>query len=194
MVPNFSVNFSPVIPNHLLVSKNDALRDLLRSGFGRTYVDMIIDAIEHKPSLFEELRAIYLSDEDPYNMKAAWALDVYTETHPERMAPYAEEMAAKLPQFKHDGMKRHTLRMLMRLPLPDRELGTLVNICFDWLASPRETAAAKVYAMEILYRVSHQEPDLKKELADTISWRLDEESPGIQNRGKKILKKLSREI
>jgi hypothetical protein len=44
--------------------------------------------------------------------------------------------------------------------------------------------------MEILYRAAQNEPDLKKELIDTIEWRLAESSAGIRSRGEKILKKL----
>jgi hypothetical protein len=62
------------------------------------------------------------------------------------------------------------------------------------LLSPKEAVAPKVYCMEILYRISQVEPNLKKELADSIEWRLNEESPGFKNRGLKILKKLYSEI
>jgi hypothetical protein len=103
-------------------------------------------------------------------------------------------MIRMLEKFSHDGLKRHTLRMLMHVPLPEEELGTLVKTCFEWLVTPSESVAVKVYSMEILYRVSQSEPDLKKELADSIEWRLDEENAGFRNKGRKILKKLSREI
>jgi hypothetical protein len=48
--------------------------------------------------------------------------------------------------------------------------------------------------MEILYTISAMEPDLKKELADSIEWRISEESPGFKSKGSKLLNKLNREI
>jgi hypothetical protein len=108
------------------------------------------------------------------------------------MQPYIGKMAGALPGFGHDALKRHTLRMLMRLPLPEAELGTLMNVCFGYITSGKEAVAQKVYAMEVLYRIAQTEPDLKKELADSISWRMGEETAGFRNRGLKILKKLSR--
>jgi hypothetical protein len=152
----------------------------------------VADAVEQRPDLFPDLVAIYLGKEDRSSRVAAWAVDLCVERHPEWILPFIEEMAASLPRFQHDAFKRHTLRMLMRLPLPERELGTLLNTCFEWLTSPSESAAQKVYSMEILYRISQEEPDLQKELADSIRWRLDEETAGFRNRGLKILKKLSR--
>lgn len=168
-----------------------ALIELLVKGSGRNRADVVADAIEQRPELFPELVQIYLGGKDAPARVAAWAVDLCVERHPEWIEPYIEEMAASLPRFRHDAFKRHTLRMLMRLPLPKRELGTLITVCFSWLTSPKEAAAQKVYAMEVLYQVSRQEPDLVQELADSIRWRLDEETPGFRSRGVKILKKIS---
>jgi len=48
--------------------------------------------------------------------------------------------------------------------------------------------------MELLYRISQQEPEMKKELADSIEWRMQEEKPGFRSRGKKLLKRLHHEL
>jgi hypothetical protein len=69
-----------------------------------------------------------------------------------------------------------------------------MNMCFDWLVSAKESVAVKVYAMEILYRISQVEPELKKELADSIEWRISEGTPGFKHRGLKTLKKLYKEM
>ena len=167
------------------------LQELLRKGMGRNRADVVADAVEQRPELFAELTSIYLGSEEPESRVAAWAVDLCAELHPEWLYPYIEEMAAALPHFRHDAFKRHTLRMLMRLPLPEKELGVLVNTCFEWLTSPGEAVAQKVYSMEILYRVIQIEPDLKEELRDSIAWRLEEETAGFRSKGMKIIKKIS---
>jgi hypothetical protein len=168
------------------------LTELLAKGAGRNRADVVSDAVEQRPELFPELVGIYLANEEPVSRVAAWAVDLCAERHPEWMQPYIGKMAGALPGFGHDALKRHTLRMLMRLPLPEAELGTLMNVCFGYITSGKEAVAQKVYAMEVLYRIAQTEPDLKKELADSISWRMGEETAGFRNRGLKILKKLSR--
>ena len=97
--------------------------------------------------------------------------------------------SGQLSYFPLDVLKRHSLRMLSRCPLPSGDLGPLINICFNWLTSAGESVAVKVFCMEILYRISQSEPELKKELADSIEWRMQEETAGFKNRGMKILKK-----
>ena len=168
----------------------ESLSKILTRGIGRSEIDLIIHAVEQKPALFNDLVLLFLSNQEPENRQAAWVVDILTERHPDWIKPWIEEMTMKIPEFRHDGLKRHTLRMLCGLPLPVENLGLLIQKCFDFLVT-HESIAVKVYAMEILYRASLQEPDLKKELADTISWRLSEESPGVRNRALKILKKLS---
>jgi len=155
---------------------------------------MIANLVFQKPELFDELVQIYFKNEEPVSMRAAWIVDTITEELPKLLLPWLETICRKLPQFGHDGLKRHSLRMLVRSPLPPAQIGPLTNICFKWLISPKESVAVKVYTMEILYRISQTEPDLKKELADSIEWRMEEETPGFRNRGLKILKKLHKEI
>ncbi len=60
------------------------------------------------------------------------------------------------------------------------------------LLHPPYPPAVKVHCMEILYRLSLKEPELRKELIDCIEFRLNEETPGFKNRGLKILKKLTK--
>jgi len=168
------------------------LKKLINFGNGRANANRIVDALYQRKELFPLLMEIYLSDEEPVSRRAAWAIDLYSEKNPELLVPYITRMAEGLFSFQHDGMKRHTLRMLGRFPLPEHLSGSLITLCFDLMLSCHEAPAIKVYAMEILYNASIEEPDLRQELADSITLRFTEESAGFQSRGEKILERLSR--
>jgi hypothetical protein len=176
------------------MSGNESLTDLLMVENSRRNTDLIADLVFNKPELFDELVSIYLRNEEPVSRRAVWVVDTVAEKNPHLLDSYLETIVEALPRFDHDGLKRVSLRMLSRSPLPQNQLGELINLCFDWLVSPKETVAVKVYAMEILYRISQVEPDLKKELADSIEWRIAEGTPGFKNRGLKTLKKLYKEM
>ena len=176
------------------MSGNESLTDLLMVETSRRNTDLIADLVFNKPELFDELVSIYLRNEEPVSRWAIWVVDTVAEKFPQLLDRYLESIAEALPHFNHDGLKRVSLRMLSRSPLPQNYLGELMNICFDWLVSPKESIAVKVYAMEILYRISQVEPELKKELADSIEWRIGEGTPGFKNRGLKTLKKLYKEM
>jgi hypothetical protein len=176
------------------MSKDESLTDLLMVETSRRNTDMIADIVFNKPELFDELVSIYLRNEEPVSRRAVWVVDTVAEKLPELLEPYLDSIAEALPDFVHDGLKRVSLRMLSRSPLPQKYLGELMNICFDWLVAAKESVAVKIYAMDILYRLSQSEPELKKELADSIEWRIAEGTPGFKNRGLKTLKKLYKEM
>jgi hypothetical protein len=175
--------------------KLEKLEELFLPETSRRNTDLVAEIIMQQPELFGELFRIFASNKEPVSRRAAWVIDVVSEKHPGLIAPYLDKIVELLPEFSHDGMKRHSLRILARSPLPrEHLLGILLNVCFEWLLSPTEAVSAKVYSMDILYRVSLTEPDLKKELADSIEWRINEGTPGFKNRGRKMLKKLLREM
>ena len=173
----------------------EQLKDILMREMSRRNTDSIIELIRQKPLLFDEIMQIYLDRDENAGRRAAWVADIYSENNPDVLFPYQSAISGKMENSGHDGLKRHSLRMLSRLPLPETDkLGPMIKICFDWLLSPEESVAVKVFCMEMLYRISQLEPDLKKELADSIEWRIAEEKPGFRNKGAKLLHKLYAEI
>lgn len=174
---------------------HSTLDELLLTEMSRRNTDLVADLISQKPELFESLFLLFKKNVEPLSRRAAWVIDTVSEKDPGLIAPYLSEMVDLLCIFKHDGLKRHSLRILARSPLPaDDRLGILVSSCFEWLLSPGEAVATKIFCMDILYQVSQDEPDLKKELADSIEWRLNEETAGYKNKGLKMLNKLHFEI
>jgi hypothetical protein len=172
----------------------DILEEMLQSETSRKTVDMVADLVTQRPELFENLVSIFLRDEEPVSRRAAWVVDIITEAHPQLLPGLIDLIIPRLSSFSHDGMKRPSMRMLTRVDLTEVQMDSLVNLCFEWLTNPKESVSVKVYSMELLYQFSHKEPDLRKELADSIEWRFQEETPGFRNRGGKILKKLYREM
>ncbi len=167
------------------------LKKIINSSQGRAHTDRLVEILRQHPEWHNELIHIYLSNEEPFSRRILWAIDLYSIENPEIINRHLEMIARLLPEFGHDALRRHSLHILSRSPLPSSELGNLINICFDWLLSPNQTAAVKVYCMEVLYRISLKEPEIQQELADCIEFRLNEETPGFKNRGLKILRRLS---
>ena len=176
------------------MKEEQRLEALLMLESSRRNTDLVADLVLKKPELFDQLFQIFLKDDGPVSWKAAWVMDVASEKQPDLLKPYIEEIVAHLEKCSQDSTKRESLRMLARSPLPGEQLGLLITLCFDWLTSAQESVAMKMFSMEILYRISQQEPEMKKELADSIEWRMQEETPGFRTHGKKLLKQLYREL
>jgi hypothetical protein len=169
-------------------------KELLLKGNSRSYTDFVADIVNNRPELVGELWDIYLSLEEPVSRRAAWIIDTASENKPEWVSPYLLSLVLKLPLMEHDGLKRHALRMISRLPFPEGTEGSLMNISFDWLLSATESVAVKMYSIQILYRLAEKEPDILQELYDTIEFQLADGTPGFKNIGVKMMKQIDQDI
>lgn len=156
----------------------------------RANTDQVIEIVLARPDIFEKLWEMMLLNQDPLSRRAAWAADYCAEIHPEFLENKIESLAARVVQFDSDGLKRHSLRMLARSPLPVENLGILADACFNWLQSSVESVAVKMYSMVILHRISDNIPEIRRELYDIIDIQMGEATPGFRNMGQKIMKKL----
>ena len=165
-------------------------RELLLKGNSRSYTDFVADIVSKRPELVGELWEIYLSMEEPVSRRAAWIIDTASENKPGWVEPFLPQLFVKLPEFNHDGLKRHALRMISRLPFPEGLEGELMNIAFEWLVSTTESVAVKMYCLQILYRLSGTEPDILQELYDTIEFQIADGTPGFRGIGNKLMQKI----
>lgn len=175
-------------------SSHHDLRSFLLADNSRANTDFVGNFVRQKPELIHELWEIYLSDQEPISRRAAWIIDTVSEKEPAWVEPYLERLIDLLPSFRHDGMKRHGLRMLSRNEIPVSRTAELINLCFEWLLSTDDAVAAKMYCMIILQRMSSTIPEIRHELVDSIEYQMEEAKPGFRSVGKKILKDLYREL
>ena len=168
------------------------IKELLLGEISKKHSDEIAGMTLKNPLIFDELWNLSLSNEEPVNWRAAWAIKSIWELHPHRVKPYLQKMRMALPYVKKDGVKREYLKMISAFPLPENEeeLGILLKTCFDYLANPIEPIAVKIHSISILIEISKNIPEIIPELQTTIEVAMQEGSPGIVSRGAKALEEL----
>lgn len=171
----------------------NSLREILLSEMSRRNIDFVIEIVLNKPHLFDDLFAMVIQNEEPISRRAIWALDHCVEKDPKLMLPKIQTLIEAFPNFKHDGLKRHSLRILRNYEIPEEKFIVMVDLCFGLLHSHKESIAVKVHAMDILYSLSEKEPGLKPELTAAIEYQLHEASAGLKNHSEKLLNKIYRE-
>ncbi|MEE4258510.1 MAG: hypothetical protein V2I62_02010 [Bacteroidales bacterium] len=170
------------------------LRSLLLAEMSRRNTDFIRDIVLSNKALFDELFKLTLLNEEPISRRAMWVVDVASETEPEILLPYINDLINALPGFYHDGLKRHTLRMLSRYDLGIEEFLPILDLCFKYMRSEKESVAVRYQAMHLLYKMSEKEPGLKHEIISTIELQMHDGSSGLGNQCLKLRKKLKDEI
>ena len=166
------------------------LEELLFREQSRANTDFLIQVLKEKPLLFDDFWLILMKNTDPVSRRAAWVIDCFTEDEPQFLDGKIEELADSVPSFSADGLKRHSMRMLSRSPLPTEQLGVLTDISFKWLQSPIESVAVKMYCIVILERITKIYPELIPELCDIIDIQMDEATPGFKSIARKTLGRL----
>lgn len=170
------------------------LRDILQLDQSRKNIDQIITIVNNNPELFDSLWSIFLENKNPESRRALWAIDVLTEHSDYLDSRHVETLIQMLPTFKHDGLKRHSLRILERNFIPEDYKGALLLICFQWLEKQDIPVAVKMYSLKILAEIAVQEPSISRELIDIIELQMADSTPGFKSIGKKVIRKLQKGV
>lgn len=165
------------------------LSSLFSEQTSRRQTDWVVTILSQRPQLLTELFRIIYSYNEPESRRAIWALDLLDEKEPELVEPFINEIIEQLKFNVHDAFKRHSLRILARHTLPEESLTRVFDFCLE-IVTGNEATAAKVHAMDILYKLAKSEPALTNEVEAAISLGSAEGSPGLKNCGAKMLRKL----
>ena len=106
------------------------LRKLMIAEMSMRNTDFVKDIVLSRPDLFKELIKLSLLNEEPISRRAMWVVDVASEEKHEVLLPYLNDLIASLESFKHDGLKRHVLRMLNRYEISLDEFMPILDLCF----------------------------------------------------------------
>ncbi len=156
---------------------------------GKEAAMLIAKEISKEPKYMTQLWEFALRPEKN-TWRATWLMDKVYDEAPELVRPYISQMIELIPNLECQSKQRQLLKLISSEPLPETISGDFINRCFDLLISNATPVAVRVYAMQILFNFSQQEPDIKNELSLIIEEHMNEGTPGFKSRGKLILRKL----
>ena len=165
------------------------------SDSSRSLMDYTAAMVGDDMQLFREVLDLACLAESPLCMRAARVADACCERNPELIRPHLVRMVRNLPELKDMAVKRVFLHILVRHSWVEDEeaMGTLVDTLFKWLMDDAQAISVKAYALMILENIAVILPDLKVEMIAVLEEILPVwDSPGLQNLGRKLLKRLRR--
>ncbi|HLP15346.1 MAG TPA: hypothetical protein VK470_03745 [Bacteroidota bacterium] len=141
------------------------------------------------PERLESFMTIFLHGDALIGQRGAWVVGTLGDLHPDLFAPHLKNLIAKMKEPNiHNAVKRNIVHLLQNVEIPRRLLGTVVSLCFDFLACPDETIAVKVFAMTVIARVGKAEPDLMHELRLIVDQQLPLAGGAFRSRARRIFK------
>ena len=151
---------------------------------------LVAQSIAENPTYINELWDICINNEK-HSWRATWILDKIYDIAPDLVRLYLPQMIEIVPTLSNESKLRQYLKRISLEPLPNNISGDFINYCFDTLISNTSAIAIKVYAMQILYNFSLQEPDIQNELALVIEEQMENGSAGYCSRARRILKAIN---
>ena len=164
----------------------------LESGHSKEITASIVADIKDAPDRIYELMDCFFSDDWRLSQRAAWPVGIIGENHPKWMLPFMEQMIALLKAPKHDAVIRNTVRLWQNMEIPEVWQGEIFELCFGFVTTPTTPIAIKAFSMTVCENISKNYPELQQELILAIEDQMEFGSPGVKNRGQKLLKKLKK--
>jgi hypothetical protein len=165
------------------------LRETILAEHSKVQKDKIVKWVGDSQKRFDELFHLFLNDEYRVVQRAAYPLSYCVEKHPSLIKKHFGKLIKNLLKKNlHEAVKRNTVRILEKIEIPEQYHGTVMNICFDFVQSPDEAVAVKVFSLTVLDKLSRKYPDIKQELKTLIEDRWDYETAAFHSRSRKILK------
>ena len=168
------------------------LRNVILKEHSKKQALKVADYVGESKTRFFELMNLFLGKEYRVTQRAAWAVSICVERHPDLLEPWLRKMILNLSKKGlPDAVKRNTVRILQSVSIPKQFQGITAQSCFKLLLSPDEPVAVKVFSMSVLCNLCKEEPALRHELKLIIEAQLPYGSAGYKSRAGKILKTLS---
>jgi hypothetical protein len=174
-------------------SDRETIEAALLEEHSKAQSDWIRELINGKPQAFGILWEIVQHGEPPLPQRASWTFGHCVEEKASLLKPILEGVVEHLlekSEHQHQAVRRHLLRALCLVDQLPQDAGHLFDRCLLWVGDPSQSAAIRVYAMEVAGRIAEPYPELRAEVIDAIESNRKDASMGFRSRARKVLRKL----
>lgn len=169
------------------------LREEILKEHSKAQCTKIVKWVGSNQSRFDELFRLFLQDEYRVVQRAAWPVSYCVEAHPKLIDKHWKKLMDNLKKpGLHNAVKRNSVRFMQDIGLPEKYHGQIMDLCFQFLESPAEALAVKVFSMTVLANLAKFYPEIKPELILLIEDQLPHQTPGFKSRAKLVLKQLEK--
>jgi hypothetical protein len=126
--------------------------------------------------------------------RASWILEQLILHEHEQIIPGLPDFLNRFPAQINPGCRRHLAKIMVLLMehemLKDLDKESIVEAAFDWLMNPDTPVSVKAHCLDLLFLLSKEIAWIAAELKIQTEFLMDEGSPAILSRGRKVLRLL----
>lgn len=170
------------------IRKSMNLREEILKEHSKEQCLKIVQWIRNSQERFDELFHLFLTGDYRVTQRAAWPLSYCVETHPELIKKNFSKLINNLRQPNlHNAIKRNTIRLLQYVDIPKKLQGQVMNICFGYVASPKEAVAVKAFSLTVLGNLAKLYPEILPEIKLLIEVQLPTQTAAFKSKAKHFL-------
>ena len=142
-------------------------------------------------ALFNEALRLSVTDETPYNWRAAWMLDQACKKNDKRIHNLNELIDAVLS--KKDGHQRELIKLISNFDLDEEQEARFFDVCLSVWERVSKSPSVRYFAFKQLISFIDKYPELSSELRHVFTEEYIEPlSPGVKSGVNKAMKKYYR--
>ena len=167
--------------------RNEILRE-----HSKTQCLRIVKWIGNDQLRFDRLFTLFLQEDYRIIQRSAWPISIAVGKHPHFISKHWKKFLLNLHKDNlYNAVKRNSIRLLQDINIPEKYHGEIMTLCFNYLESPSEAIAVKVFSLTVLGNLAIIYPEIKPELKLVIENLLPGQGAGFKSRAKKILKQIA---
>jgi hypothetical protein len=149
----------------------------------------IANLIGNDEELIRKLLDLSLGDDHDIARKAAWILRCCFEKYPQELKNHIPRLIKFLHKKDvHHAVRRNILGILKAVDIPAKYYGELIDTCFGYIESGKETVAVKAFSIDIIANIASGEPAILQELKLVLEDQLPYGTSGFKSKASKIIK------
>lgn len=165
------------------------LREEILKEHSKAQCTKIVNWIGNNQQRFDELFNLFLNDEYRVVQRSGWPLSYCVIAHPEFIKKHWTALIKNLSKPNlHPAVKRNSIRLLQDIDIPEKYQGSIMDICFNYVASPTEAVAVKAFSLTVLKNLSKQYPEILPEIKLIIEEQMPHQTAAFKVRAKAFLK------
>lgn len=170
-----------------------SIPDLLNESHSKSQVNQIIFAVDGDQEQFNKLMKIFLGKDEELARRAAWAMGYIVIKHPSLINKWYPKIINKLSQEnQHPAIYRNTFRFLEVIQIPEKHAAGILDTAYSFILNRSHPVAIRAFALSTAMNVVRNHPELGSELKAVVNQIIQEKSPAIRSRSKKVLSQLDR--
>ena len=165
----------------------NSVEKLLGAGDLRTTgkSDEVVKQVISDPKLIGDVVKAIIEGNPGVKMRASDALEKITRDNPEWLKPFKGQILTKVVSIKQKEVRWHIAQILPRLNLNKNERELVYEVMQSYLND--ESSIVRTFAMQALTDIAMQDRSYTNKVRDQVKRLIQEGSPAMKSRGKKLL-------